>query len=200
MTTQPFCGSFGNSASLYMSSLRQHWHSFFALRCIWNEKDELIDTMLGFKPSGTPSASYKSGRFTSANLLRDVVMHEKKKVRNTKGLNAAAFNRAEILVNRKRLEQYKLATDRALSCVGFPSVERLGTTDNSHGSVIDRLDTYLDLSESLSVNEHTRLRQSALKYLDMAEKEAESSFKTFLASEDPTTCLPQRAGQGASAT
>lgn len=82
------------------------------------------------------------------------------------------------------MEQYKLATDRALSCVGFPSVERIGAVPNSHGSVIDKLDTFLDLAESLSAKEHDKLRQAALKFLTLAEKEAEDAFKTLLSSED----------------
>ena len=146
--------------------------------------------MLCFKLTGTPSASYKSGRFCSANLLRDVVMQEKKQVRSTKGLDAAGFNRGEILVNHRRLEQYKVVTDRALSCVGFPSVEQLGSVPNSHGAVVDKLDTFLELTETLSVKEHPKLRQAALKYLDMAEKEAEEVFKAFLKDEDPTAPHP----------
>ena len=111
---------------------------------MWDESEELTDTRLCFKSIGSISASYKSERFCSANLLRDVVMQERKQVRNTKGLNAAGFNRGEILVNHRRLEQYKLVTDRALSCVGFPSVEELGSVPNSHGAVVDQLDAFLE--------------------------------------------------------
>ena len=175
---------------LYMSSLRQHWVSFFNLRTVWNEFDPITSEMLSFTPTGTPALSFKSGRFAKTQVLIDILAQERKLVKGSKGVDFAQYQRAVLLTESRKLEHYKLCMDRALSAVGYPSVERHGSSPNSHGAVVDLMDDFLDIGESLSKKEHHKLKASALKFLNAAEAEAQDSYKTFLMSEDPNTPLP----------
>ena len=179
-------------SGLYLSSLRQHWNSFFNLRLVWNETEPLTSEMLTFKPTGTPqpALSFKAGRLAHVDVLKDIVAQERKQVRGTKGVDFNEYNKAQILVCPRKLEKYKTFMDRALSTIGFTSVGRKGSVLDSHGAAIDTLDDFIETGETLPPSRHSQIRAYALKFLNAVELEAEVTFKAFLASEDPTAPLP----------
>jgi hypothetical protein len=175
---------------LYIARLRHHFTDFFNLRVIWDERASITTEMLSFKPHHEPSRFFRTGSFTQSTILVSIVAQERKQVKKAKGVDFSKYRHEEILVDSRKLEQYKKVYDRALSAVGYPSVERAGSTPNSHGAVVDLVDGLLELGEGLSDSQQLKMRAAALKFLLMAEKEAELMFKSFLLSEDPTAELP----------
>jgi hypothetical protein len=115
----------------------------------------------------------------------DIHMSHVKNRRTAEGLS-----RSRVMSHDKSLSKYQLYMDRALSTIGFTSVETNGAVTDSHSSVLDALSDFLEEGEALEGSNAAMLRKHAMAVLDSAETAAQSRFKAFLVSTSPSYGFP----------
>ena len=176
-------------SAVYLDQLKRHYGDFIHLKLIWDEEEELTDDMLAFKASGGTVAKLLKHTFTNLDVLNDVYEEHRVQVRH------AAMKRMrstqEILTDATAREDYKLIMDRALLCLGYPSVEQQGVSKVSHGAVIDIFEAFLKLGDPLNDDLLSLHREMAVEFVNMATKEAQEVFEEYLRSENPATKHPE---------
>jgi hypothetical protein len=174
----------------YLNALREEWEGFASLRLIWNEESLVSTDMLSYKVSTKFLATLRLGRFSELNVFREVYQTYMTKVKYRE--HPEEYCRSDITNNDKARTKYQFFMDRALSTVGFASVEVEGVVADSHSSVVDGLDDFLEEGEALEGSNKEMLHTHALSVLsiDEAEAAAQKRFTSFFTSTSPSFPFP----------
>ena len=169
-----------------IAALRKHLDAFIHLRLAWDEKAELTDALLGFRAKQQFVTDLKAGLLTKlqSNVLSSV--HEENRIQVHTAFERRDHGQRDLIDDRyKAREHHKLLMDRALLCLGYRNVERLGAMPLSYGAALDTFEAFLEAGDSLSGSMLTAHEGMALDHLDGVAQEAEAKLSTFLHSEDP---------------
>ena len=172
----------------YLDTLREEWEGFASLRLIWNELTPVFTEMLSFQATPRLLGDLRAGALDKLDIFRDVYDIHMSHVKNRR--SAEGLSRSRVMSDEKSLSKYQLYMDRALSTIGFTSVETNGAVTDSHSSVLDALSDFLEEGEALDGSNAAMLRKHAMAVLDSAEAAAQSRFKAFLVSTSPSYGFP----------
>jgi hypothetical protein len=172
----------------YLDTLREDWEGFASLRLIWNESTLITTEMLSFKAAHKLLSQLRAGELDRMDIFRDVYDLHMSHVKNRK--TPEGLNRSRIMSHDRSRTKYQLYMDRALSTIGFTSVETNGGVTDSHSSILDALNDFLEEGEALEGSNAAMLRRHAMDILDSAETAAQARIKAFLLSTSPSYAFP----------
>jgi hypothetical protein len=172
----------------YLDALRDEWEGFASLRMIWNEVTEVTTDMLGFKAKDKLLNLLRVGKFAELNVFDGIYSVFMKAVKHKK--RPDELRRSELTISERTRSKYQFYMDRALSTVGFRSVETSGGVPDSHSSIMDAVGDFLEEGEALEGSSERMVHEHALSILDQAELAAQKRFMTFLTSTSPSFPFP----------
>ena len=174
----------------YIDDLRSHWPAYANLRCIWDEKSELIPEMLVFKSTGESLHNARKGKIACLDVMVDIHQQERMEVRYSKVVTK--YDRNDLTNPDSTVKNtYAKYMDRILSAVGFKcAATSTDGKDNSHMAVMTAISDFCEQSDPLNGSRKKIMHDHAMSILTSAELEAQVRFVSFLTSKNPAASFP----------